>query len=196
MPTGFVKKLLKEKGFGFLRPDDGGADLFAPLRNFSGDEDSLNEGDKVTFEVEVEERTQKPKAASWSVTSASAAASLLALSGNPYGAYGVVVGGYGPTSIITSLDRSSPYGATPRSEGTTPSLPKPALAVPPTVLLPGLTGMPPMLSAPGLVPSPTVQLAAPAATLPAGWEMTTDPASGKLYYFNRLTQESSWTIPT
>lgn len=33
--------------------------------------------------------------------------------------------------------------------GTTPSLPKPALAVPPTVLLPGLTGMPPMLSAPG-----------------------------------------------
>eukprot|EP00434_Breviolum_minutum_P011116 symbB.v1.2.009808.t1/scaffold614.1/size180566/18 len=81
MPTGFVKKLLKEKGFGFLRPDDGGADLFAPLRNFSGDEDSLNEGDKVTFEVEVEERTQKPKAASWSVTSASAAASLLALSG-------------------------------------------------------------------------------------------------------------------
>ena len=33
--------------------------------------------------------------------------------------------------------------------GTMPSLPKPALAVPPTVLLPGLTGMPPMLSAPG-----------------------------------------------
>lgn len=32
------------------------------------------------------------------------------LPGNPYGAYGVVVGGYGPTSIITSLDRVSPYG--------------------------------------------------------------------------------------
>eukprot|EP00435_Cladocopium_sp_Y103_P006164 s253_g2.t1 len=199
MPTGFVKKLLKEKGFGFVRPDDGGSDLFAPLRTFSGDEDTLNEGDKVTYEVEVEERTQKPKAASWSVISATAGANLLTLSGNPYGAYGVVVGGYGPTSIITSLDRASPYGlpGAGRSEGTVPVLPAPALAVPPT-LLPGLAGMP-TLSAPGL--ATRLQTAAPAASaapfcLPAGWEMTTDPASGKLYYYNRATQESSWTVPT
>ena len=48
---------LKEKGFGFLRPDDGGADVFAPLRTFEGDEDGLNEGDQVTYEIEVEERS-------------------------------------------------------------------------------------------------------------------------------------------
>ena len=29
---------MKEKGFAFLRPDDGGSDLFAPLRTFTGDE--------------------------------------------------------------------------------------------------------------------------------------------------------------
>mmetsp|Transcript_29792 Transcript_29792/g.36508 ORF Transcript_29792/g.36508 Transcript_29792/m.36508 type:complete len:186 (-) Transcript_29792:13-570(-) len=185
MPTGFVKKLLKEKGFGFIRPDDGGADLFAPLRTFSGDEDTLSEGDRVTYDMEVEERTQKPKAASWSVDSATAASLLTTLSGNPYGANGVVVGGYGPTSIMTSLDRSSPYGL----PGTGSALPTPALAVPPT-LLPGLAGMP-MLSAAGLAANTS---AAPRSL--AGWEMTTDPASGKLYYFNRATQESSWDPPT
>lgn len=194
-----MKKLLKEKGFGFVRPDDGGSDLFAPLRTFSGDEDTLTEGDKVAYEVEVEERTQKPKAASWSVISATAGANLLTLSGNPYGAYGVVVGGYGPTSIITSLDRVSPYGVPGAggSEGTVAVLPAPALAVPPT-LLPGLANTQ-MLSAPGL--ATRLQTVAPGAAaapfgLPAGWEMTTDPASGKLYYFNRATQESSWTVPT
>lgn len=162
-------------------------------------EDTLTEGDKVTYEVEVEERTQKPKAASWSVISATAGANLLTLSGNPYGAYGVVVGGYGPTSIITSLDRVSPYGVPGAggSEGAVAVLPAPALAVPPT-LLPGLANTQ-MLSAPGL--ATRLQMVAPGAAaapfgLPAGWEMTTDPASGKLYYFNRATQESSWTVPT
>ncbi|CAL1151076.1 unnamed protein product [Cladocopium goreaui] len=172
-------------------------------------EDTLTEGDKVTYEVEVEERTQKPKAASWSVISATAGANLLTLSGNPYGAYGVVVGGYGPTSIITSLDRVSPYGvpgaggsegsvqAGRAGSGAVAVLPAPALAVPPT-LLPGLANTQ-MLSAPGL--ATRLQMVAPGAAaapfgLPAGWEMTTDPASGKLYYFNRATQESSWTVPT
>ncbi|CAJ1459063.1 unnamed protein product [Effrenium voratum] len=82
MPTGILKKLFKEKGFGFLRPDDGGPDLFAPLRTFTGDEDTLNENDKVTFESEVEERTGKPKAASWSVIASTGAANVLALGGN------------------------------------------------------------------------------------------------------------------
>ncbi|CAJ1459062.1 unnamed protein product, partial [Effrenium voratum] len=112
MPTGILKKLFKEKGFGFLRPDDGGPDLFAPLRTFTGDEDTLNENDKVTFESEVEERTGKPKAASWSVIASTGAANVLALGGNPYGAYGVVVGGYGATPVVTGLDRYNPYGTT------------------------------------------------------------------------------------
>lgn len=39
------------------------------------------------------------------------------------------------------------------------------------------------------------QPAAVAQTLPAGWESTTDPSSGKPYYFNRATGETSWTPP-
>merc|ERR1719482_85806 len=31
--------------------------------------------------------------------------------------------------------------------------------------------------------------------LPLGWEMTTDPNTGKPYYFNRATGQSSWTPP-
>merc|ERR1719373_754478 len=38
---------------------------------------------------------------------------------------------------------------------------------------------------------------APAATtgLPPGWEQVTDPTSGKPYYCNRSTGETSWTPP-
>lgn len=34
------------------------------------------------------------------------------------------------------------------------------------------------------------------STLPAGWEQTTDPASGRTYFFNRATGATSWTPPT
>merc|ERR1719321_32201 len=32
--------------------------------------------------------------------------------------------------------------------------------------------------------------------LPPGWESATDPSSGKMYYFNRATGETTWTVPT
>ncbi|CAE7447779.1 pub1 [Symbiodinium sp. CCMP2592] len=32
--------------------------------------------------------------------------------------------------------------------------------------------------------------------LPAGWEQGVDATSGKTYYYNRATNQSSWTIPT
>lgn len=37
--------------------------------------------------------------------------------------------------------------------------------------------------------------AAPIGALPAGWEMGTDPASGRQFYFNRGTGQTSWTPP-
>lgn len=31
--------------------------------------------------------------------------------------------------------------------------------------------------------------------LPPGWEAATDPATGKMYYYNKITSERSWTLP-
>jgi CspA family cold shock protein len=49
MSSGIVKFFNTEKGFGFITPDDGSKDVFV---HKTGTRERLNEGDKVTFEVE------------------------------------------------------------------------------------------------------------------------------------------------
>jgi len=52
MATGTVKWFNAEKGFGFIAPDDGTADVFAHFSAISGNGyRSLDEGEKVEFEV-------------------------------------------------------------------------------------------------------------------------------------------------
>ena len=50
MATGTVKFFNNSKGFGFIKPDDGGEDLFVHVTGLL-DED-LRENDKVSYEVE------------------------------------------------------------------------------------------------------------------------------------------------
>ena len=49
MATGTVKFFNDGKGFGFIKPDDGGEDIFVHV---SGTIDQIRENDKVKFEVE------------------------------------------------------------------------------------------------------------------------------------------------
>jgi len=52
MPQGTVKWFSEEKGYGFIRPDDGGEDLFVHHTGIAGEGfKSLDEGDKVTYEA-------------------------------------------------------------------------------------------------------------------------------------------------
>lgn len=185
MPTGVVKKVFKDKGFGFITPDDGTADIFAPVRTLVGSEANLREGLKVIFESEIEARTNKPKATTWSVIEGSAADAQVAAATSAAAAaysgmagYNLLAAGYGAMAGgMLGADRISPYG----------QIPGVAYGA-----MPGALGIAGAMPTAGFDPN---LAAAAAMALPAGWESVTDPASGKIYYANRATGESSWTPP-
>jgi CspA family cold shock protein len=55
MATGTVKWFNTQKGFGFIQPDDGGKDVFVHISAVQrAGMVSLNEGQKVSFEVTTE----------------------------------------------------------------------------------------------------------------------------------------------
>jgi len=58
---GSIKKLVFDKGFGFITPDDGSKDVFFHLSGLGDgiDFDSLNEGDRVSFTVVQGQRGDK-----------------------------------------------------------------------------------------------------------------------------------------
>ena len=64
MPTGTVKWFNEQKGYGFIQPDAGGKDVFVHI---SAVERSglrgLAEGQKVSYELQADQRTGKESAA-------------------------------------------------------------------------------------------------------------------------------------
>ncbi len=60
MATGTVKWFNGTKGFGFIQPDDGGADVFVHISAVErAGLRSLDEGQKVSFELERDQRSGK-----------------------------------------------------------------------------------------------------------------------------------------
>merc|ERR1719265_662834 len=64
--TGILKAFKREQGFGFIKADDGSKDIFAHARQFDGNVDDLEEGDKVRYEAAFDETRGKRKASRWS----------------------------------------------------------------------------------------------------------------------------------
>jgi len=63
MATGTVKWFNGQKGFGFIQPDDGGADVFVHISAVErAGMNSLNEGQKVSFELERDRKSGKMSA--------------------------------------------------------------------------------------------------------------------------------------
>lgn len=69
MATGTVKWFNGQKGFGFIQPDEGGNDVFVHISAVqrSGLE-SLDEGQKVSYEIVEDSRTGKSAADNISVS--------------------------------------------------------------------------------------------------------------------------------
>lgn len=68
MPTGVVKDYKPDKGFGFIKPDDGGKDLFvhATALKANGIEE-LEQDDRVEFEIDPNPKGKGPRAVNVSI---------------------------------------------------------------------------------------------------------------------------------
>ena len=63
MATGTVKWFNATKGFGFIQPDDGGSDVFVHISAVErAGLSSLNEGQKLSFEAQVDSKRGKTSA--------------------------------------------------------------------------------------------------------------------------------------
>jgi cold shock protein len=63
MPIGKIKMFNDEKGFGFIRPDDGSNDVFFHVSSLR-EGDDVTVGKAVTFETGVDPKSGKTKAIS------------------------------------------------------------------------------------------------------------------------------------
>jgi CspA family cold shock protein len=56
MATGQIKRLVRDRGFGFIRPEGASEDIFFHITSVRGTFDELNEGQQVEFDKEADPR--------------------------------------------------------------------------------------------------------------------------------------------
>ena len=61
MASGIVVGFNDDRGFGFIRPDGGGADIFVHAHDITN-ADKLNHGQRVSFEILMDEKRGKSRA--------------------------------------------------------------------------------------------------------------------------------------
>jgi CspA family cold shock protein len=83
MPTGAIKSWFEDRGFGFIRLDDGSPDVFAHMREVLVDVDGFARGTRVMFEIGTNARTGQPEAKSVRLECSNEEASLTRGSGRP-----------------------------------------------------------------------------------------------------------------
>jgi cold shock protein len=67
--TGVVKFFNTERGYGFIKPDDGARDVFVHITAVEqAGMKSLNEGQRISFDVEPDKKGKGPKAVNLVVT--------------------------------------------------------------------------------------------------------------------------------
>jgi CspA family cold shock protein len=67
--TGTVKFFNAERGYGFIKPDDGGPDVFVHITAVErAGIKSLNEGQRISFDVEPDKKGKGPKAVDLVIT--------------------------------------------------------------------------------------------------------------------------------
>lgn len=60
--TGIIERWNAGRGFGFLKPEDGGEEVFFHASEFKGEERDIRNGDTFEFEVEYDKRKGKDRA--------------------------------------------------------------------------------------------------------------------------------------
>jgi cold shock protein len=67
--TGTVKFFNTERGYGFIKPDDGGRDVFVHITAVEqAGLKGLNEGQRISFDVEPDKKGKGPKAVNLVIT--------------------------------------------------------------------------------------------------------------------------------
>ena len=68
MASGTIKRIARDKGFGFIMPDQGGKDVFVHISAVQASGlPGLEDGQKVSFDTEPDKRGKGPKAVNLTV---------------------------------------------------------------------------------------------------------------------------------